>query len=563
MRTIVEQQAHIIEFGRKALVGGKIADLFQRAVSSTIDALQVEYCEIVQILKTGEMEIKASISHGTSRFGDRFSAVGSHPSLKPLTFPDDMVLFANGEYDPPLLPKELGQDLNVNSGLCIVILNKQELFGFLCVYSSHERSFSDAEIHFLQSMATILCLAIDRKQSEEEIQSYLLQMQILHHIDEAILSHRSPQDIVKNILHHVRQLIPCMRASVGLYDEDNRSGVIIAVDSGIPTKIQAGTQISSHFEDRDIEAFQNKGFYYVADILRLDRPSPVEKLLLADGVRSYVWIPIYSTDFRIGSLNLSAASPDAFSPQQIELAHKVASSLAVAFQDSRLFEIALANRNQLRKLAHITVEAQEAERQRVSRELHDQAGQALTAIQISLDLVQNELPREFSDLRHIIADAGQLASRTMNDLRLLAEDLRPPELDTLGLQAALEDLCETYSRRYHLKFEFSCINLPVLPDRIMISIYRIVQEALTNIVKHSGAQHVWITFQSKATFIAIQIRDDGCGFEVPEVVTSANSRIGLGVLGMLERVELLRGKIKFKSSPGQGTTINISIPRKG
>lgn len=217
---------------------------------------------------------------------------------------------------------------------------------------------------------------------------------------------------------------------------------------------------------------------------------------------------------------------------------------------------------QARRLAHQVVRAQEEERRRLSRELHDEAGQALTALRISLELLQAELPPHNGHWRESVEEMIGLTDTTRRQLRELAQGLRPPALDTVGLDLTLAELCRSFSRRTHLAISYSGTELPLLPGEVDVSLYRFVQEALTNVANHAQATHVAVemTYDTRDG-VCLIVRDNGRGFEVrPKNDPGLHSAYGLGLMGLQERLELLGGWLAITSAPEQGTTLLACIP---
>jgi signal transduction histidine kinase len=213
----------------------------------------------------------------------------------------------------------------------------------------------------------------------------------------------------------------------------------------------------------------------------------------------------------------------------------------------------------IQKLAKRVVAAQEEERQRISRELHDEAGQALTALKIGLELVQGEVAGDETiqaSLDGIIA----LADQTRDRIRQLARGLRPPALDTLGLSLTLEDFCRTFARQTQLVINYQGASLPVLSDAQNICLYRCLQEALTNVARHAQAEKVEVKLWCDDTVVHLSIQDDGVGFEVGIPISSPGRPSGLGLLGMQERLELLGGWLEIQSQSTQGSGIIAHLP---
>ncbi len=217
----------------------------------------------------------------------------------------------------------------------------------------------------------------------------------------------------------------------------------------------------------------------------------------------------------------------------------------------------LVQREDLRQMAERVVTAQEEERKRLSRELHDDLGQALIAHAINLKNMQSELPLPevslCARLDTLIADTNQ----TINKMRLIVQDIRPPVLDTLGLRSALE----TYSREFSIRTGLPVIfeidpNLPEMSDVYSITLYRTLQETLTNIIKHSHANQVWVELIVEENSIVLTIQDNGNGFSMEEDLLKK----GIGITGLRERLTLVGGQLAISSSVSKGTIISAHLP---
>jgi PAS domain S-box-containing protein len=215
-----------------------------------------------------------------------------------------------------------------------------------------------------------------------------------------------------------------------------------------------------------------------------------------------------------------------------------------------------AERERTRKQAQQLVSAQEEERRRLSRELHDEAGQALTALKISLELIQADMPE--NSLHQRLGAMVNLADETLERIRVLAQNLRPASLDTVGLNPTLEGFCHDFAHRTQLTIHYEGVDLPPISPEISISLYRFLQEALTNVIKHAGADTIWVLLQYDDDSISLSVEDNGKGFLHP--ATQNPGRIGL--IGMQERIYLLGGKLDINSQPERGTRLTASIPRE-
>ncbi len=218
----------------------------------------------------------------------------------------------------------------------------------------------------------------------------------------------------------------------------------------------------------------------------------------------------------------------------------------------------LERSNELRaQLLHKVVSAQEEERQRISRELHDETGQALTSLLVQLKIL--EKCETLDEVLSQVSGIRQLTQHTLHEVRRLAADLRPSALDDLGLISASESYIDNYANKSGLVVEFVPHNMDHarLPRDMEITLYRVIQEALTNILRHAKASHVRVAIERHKTQIRLSVVDDGCGFEVEQVLSGKDR--GLGLLGMQERIELMGGKLTLDSHPGQGTRVDVEL----
>jgi signal transduction histidine kinase len=224
-------------------------------------------------------------------------------------------------------------------------------------------------------------------------------------------------------------------------------------------------------------------------------------------------------------------------------------------QSGRKRYVALAkSREDLEALSRRLVEVQEAERQSISRELHDEVGQTLGALLVDVGQLSNLVSPGDTLVKDQIARIKAAAESAVRSIRDMALLLRPPMLDDLGLIPALEWQARETSRRGDMEVEVHAAGLPDnLPDKVRIGIYRLVQEALQNAARHAHAKNAKVLAKGESDKVEIEIADDGIGFQ-PERAR------GMGILGMEERVRQLGGTIELRSAPGKGTTVHVVLP---
>jgi len=213
-----------------------------------------------------------------------------------------------------------------------------------------------------------------------------------------------------------------------------------------------------------------------------------------------------------------------------------------------------------RAVAQQVISAQEEERRRIARELHDETGQSLTALLVGLRLVENA--RSMQEAQSQAKALRRIAASTLDEVWRLAWGLRPSVLDDLGLVATLERYANDYSTTHGIRVDVQTSGLPSdrLPLQVETTLYRIMQEALTNTAKHAKARTVGITVEYHAPYVQMVVKDDGCGFDVGTTLPSSGTSKRLGLHGMQERAALLNGSIVIESKPGIGTTIHVRIP---
>lgn len=234
-------------------------------------------------------------------------------------------------------------------------------------------------------------------------------------------------------------------------------------------------------------------------------------------------------------------------------------SLGSAFNEMSQ-ELILKEKMREQLLARL-INAQEDERKRISRELHDETSQALTSLKVGLKLVEESA--DAAQVRKKLTELRALATQTLENVHQLAVELRPSLLDDLGLIAAIQKYTEEYSTEMNINVDshVSGFGEQRLPPEIEVTVYRIFQEALTNIVKHAEANNVSVVLSCHDSSLVVIIEDDGKGFDVNAVISSTDGK-RLGLFGMYERASLVGGKLTIESQPGAGTTIFLDIPWK-
>jgi signal transduction histidine kinase len=279
----------------------------------------------------------------------------------------------------------------------------------------------------------------------------------------------------------------------------------------------------------------------------LDDPEVHQEVSRQLSARTGMWVPLIGRSEAIGVLEIhDKQGPDPrFSHDDFRLAETFATRAAVAVELSQRVA-----RDAVRRV----VQAQELERQRLARELHDETGQALTSILLGLKPLEEALADH--PARADLAQLREHVVTALQDVRRLAVELRPAVLDDFGLVPALERLIDSFAEQSEIRVDFhSALGEMRLPTEVESTLYRVVQESLTNIVKHADAHNISVSLSRRESTVAAVIEDDGAGFDQRAVRAES-----VGLIGMRERMALVDGRLEIESRPGAGTTVVAEVP---
>jgi PAS domain S-box-containing protein len=203
------------------------------------------------------------------------------------------------------------------------------------------------------------------------------------------------------------------------------------------------------------------------------------------------------------------------------------------------------------------IQAQEEERTRIARELHDDITQQLALLNIGLDQLKQQLPRSLAQLRSRMEELGNRASELSNSVQTLSHRLHSSKLEHLGLVAATRGFCREFCDQYQVEVKFTNEQVPgSLPQDTSLGLFRILQAALTNALKHSGVKYFEVQLKGTSEGVHLTVRDAGVGFDLEQVLSGP----GIGLISMRERVRLVNGEISIQSKPNSGTTIEVHVP---
>lgn len=447
--------------------------------------------------------------------------------------------------------------------LAVPIATAGRIGGLLFVSNRSARPFTGRDERTLTQMANHAAVAIRNAQLHEVAGRRARQLEALNTVTQAVRTELHPHSVAprtQRVLEGVQVLFP---GAVSMLLEQSEDAGAFRVAGCLGFR---HSQSEESFRLRPGEGLAGIAMAtrkpVVSDDLTSDLRFVNQAWAACEGLVAGMVLPLVCGDRVTGVLGVFLRRPHTFATDEVDLLQAFAAQCAVGLENARLFEQVYVGREQLLNLTQRVVAVQEEERNRLSRELHDDAGQALTALRISLDLVREDLPTDAVALRRQMGDAAKLAESIMDQVRRLAQALRPPALKTLGLHAALEGYCRDYSRRTGVVVTYKGRDLPGLPDDIGIHLYRLVQEALTNVGKYAQVDHARVTLGVEDGMIGLLVEDEGAGFDVA-VAHKVASPKSLGLIGMRERVDQLGGRLEITSQLGQGTRILARVPWKG
>jgi signal transduction histidine kinase len=381
-----------------------------------------------------------------------------------------------------------------------------------------------------------------------------LELSLMNAITSDFSLGKNAERLMETALDEILKVVEADVASVYLLEADGASFQQIAMHgslSSLPAQTLKRRPAGESLMNRVIHSGQALAVEHVAEAPEL--PHEIAEALREDHMMHWASAPVKESGAPIGAFNLLRRADQPFTSAELSLMEMVGNVIGLSLTNARLAEDVQQKEADLRRALRRSVEYQEEERKRLARELHDEAGQALTSILIRLKALQTEV--HDPDTLDRLDGLRYLTAQTIEDLRRISMDLRPAALDNLGILPALRWYTEEYVKRTGLAAEFSAPEeFERLPAEVELVLYRSAQEGLTNALRHSQAQKVEVRLERRPRVVRLQIRDDGKGF------TPKDSHRGLGLVGIRERVELLNGSFGIKTTPGLGTCLWVEIP---
>ncbi|HEX9829585.1 MAG TPA: PAS domain S-box protein, partial [Bacteroidota bacterium] len=385
----------------------------------------------------------------------------------------------------------------------------------------------------------------DRKMLERDQALWLWEQETLSSIDRKLVSMVGLQRILDTISLNAKALTRADFAGVVMVNNDKSEYNWKSV-KGNSTSAHEPTIRLTH--DRS-GIILSKEPVILNDLLGKHQRDGEHLIVLgAEKIHSAGFFPLVVEGEIRGQLVVGFRSAHAFSDRDVRLLVSLSEKSSIAIANAQLYENLVQSEQELKLLSGARVEAQEEERRRIAREIHDSLGQMLTAIKFNLEILEDRLPLDSTAVKHI-DDSKNLLDSAMAEAREISYNLMPSVLEDFGLVPALQLLCDQFSKRRNIKVEYQTHGLAErLEPPLEVTLYRIVQEALNNVSKHAGAGEVSVQVVRHADGVRLTVEDTGKGFNISTYSASVDGRHGMGIVGMRERAASFHGVVNIDSS---------------
>jgi two-component system, NarL family, sensor kinase len=445
------------------------------------------------------------------------------------------------------------------------------VFGMLTfVMMREERNWRETDVTGFKLIAQVFANALARKQGEGALQERLRFEELLSNLSARFVN-IPPERVDSEIEDGLKQVLEFFQVDRCallrlLLDKTSWQVTHIACSDHIPP-VPVGVELPRSMFPWAYEKLVEK--HEVLSISRLDDLPPEANVdrqtCIEMGIRSCYNIPVliggsFGHVIQLNSITRERDWPEGLFPRLRLLGEIFLNALQrkQAEEASRETETILRqNASDLRGLAGRLIHAQEEERSRLARELHDDLAQRLTVFAIDVGRLEKQLMGSPAPVREALREMENSIVKISEDVHSLSRQLHPSILDDLGLINAVESECTSFSRREGIDVVFKHENIPrVIPKDVSLSLYRIIQEGLRNISKHACAEHISVSLKSLDHDVLLSVQDDGIGFDWAEVKKNP----GLGFSSMRERARLIHGEISIQSQPEKGTVITLRVP---
>jgi len=441
--------------------------------------------------------------------------------------------------------------------LAVPILNHQRLvIGVLEVQNRRTGVFTELDRNAAETLALLASTGLSRSRLYDRMQEWSRSLEMLLAFNAAVNQHLDPKSLVEKLVENAAQFLEAHGGMAGLAISSQEGETEMVSES----YWYRGTWHQrprrwARFEGLPGTLLENE-FSYLSNDYQSDRLAD-EELKSKFEVRRALCVPIKDIDDRlVGFFELHKSGSTApFTWQDTAFLESLGNTTAVALQNAQLLKTLEIRGREIESLSKRHVTRLEEERARIARELHDEAGQLLIGIKLSLQVLSRQMPEQIPEVIQELDQLREQVNHATSRFKDLAKGLRPPTLDQLGLNVSICQLAADHERRTGMPVHLELSSdMPRLSQAAEIALYRIVQEGLTNAAKYAQATEIFVTVQKTGAGIELDIRDNGSGFD-PSRVSS-----GLGLLGMRERASMLGARFHVSSLPNKGTEIQVRVP---
>jgi two-component system, NarL family, sensor histidine kinase DevS len=535
-RTDIDRLRVLVEAGIALSSELSLEALLQRIVETAAELTGARYAALGVIDRSGQA-LERFVTHGVD--AETHAAIGDLPrgrGILGVLIRDAQPLRLHDIADDP---RSVGFPRNhppMKRFLGVPILLRGIAYGNLYLTEKDGGAdFGEEDEELTKLLAAQAAVAIENARLYESSTRWLRQLESLNEIGNALAAELELGTLLGLVARRLKELVDARLVLIALPDGDALKVVAAEGESSYGV-VGMELEFGGSKAGRVLERGRSERVDSV-----LEDPEVDQQAARRLGAHSALYVPLVARGRGIGVViahDRSGPRPT-FTDDDLRLAETLAARAAVAVELSER-----VSRDAVRRV----VAAQELERKRLARELHDETGQALTSILLGL----KPLEERGAD----VAAVRELVVSTLQDVRRLAVELRPSALDDFGLVAALERLVDTFGEQTGIAVDMEArLGDARLAGEVETALYRIVQEALTNVVKHAGATHVSVVLTRKGDTVAAVVEDDGQGFD-----SDTTREEGLGLAGMRERVEIVGGRLRIESAPGSGTTLAAEVP---
>jgi len=559
IRQRVEELAALNALGRAVSATLSLEETAAAAVQRVLEAARPDAAFL--FLRDGERLVLQGV--GPQPAADRLGAIPEHrvgACICGLAVAQGQPFYSRDIFSDSRCSWEECKRAGFRSFAALPLRSRDEISGVIGLASDAERDF-ETQAAFLETLAGQVAGSIHNAQLFTEAQRRVRELETLHETSLVLAQLRELPIVGANILAALKRLLNYERGAIVLWDETSGELQLLAhEDMGLTRQALAAelARVQGFFRlPRGITRWVAE---HGAPVRTGDVHSDPRYLEADPTIQSELAVPLIIAGRSIGAINAESFEPDAFSPHDERLMQTVANLAAIAIENARLYEQTNARQAQLRELAAYLQNAREAERASIAREIHDEFGQALTALKIDLAWLDRQLPQRRADLTAKVNAMLALVDDTIGTVRRVAAGLRPGLLDDLGLVAAIEWQAQEFATRTGLACELRLGEQEAALARdLATALFRIFQEALTNVARHAAATRVEVALEDRPDALTLIVADNGKGI-APGQTTAAHA---LGLLGMRERARAWGGDVVIEGVAGQGTTVTVRIPRGG